>query len=472
MSDLQDPNNTATDAQKPNIEKPNEEATNANDQLMEIKRRLEQFNEEAKKLDQSITSSNEEGEKTEQQVDSAEIDNRSIYVGNLEYSTSAENLSEIFEKCGNIIRITIPCHRFTNHPKGFAYIEFGDEESVENAEKLNGTLNRGRQLAVKRKRKNVPGMSTTFRGRGRGRGRGNYRGGFNGHAPYGMPFMDDQSGAPMPGQMYPQVPPYGGYQRGRGVARRSARLTFFNDVLEIIHCRCGKVELEYQVLLENVQVVDVINPASKYPRLQIGAGNKREKTTTKPLLGHFKRNGVSPKMRVAEFMVSSDAVLSPGTTLNAAHFVPGQLVDLTAPSIGKGFAGAMKRWGFAGGRASHGASLSHRSAGSTGQNQDPGRVFPGKKMAGRMGGKSSTKLCAKVMKVDTRINCIWVKGPVPGFDGQFIRVRDSIKPNKPLIFPKDCTPPFPTYIPEKDATVPQEMVAKSGTRDPFVPTTD
>ncbi|KAJ1672595.1 hypothetical protein EV182_006873 [Spiromyces aspiralis] len=133
----------------------------------------------------------------------------------------------------------------------------------------------------------------------------------------------------------------------------------------------------------------------------------------------------------------------------------------------------MKRWGFAGGRASHGASLSHRSQGSTGQNQDPGRVFPGKKMAGHMGGKNSTTMCAKVVKVDVGLNCIWVKGPVPGFDGQFIKVRDSIKPTKPAIFPADCLPPFPTYFTEQDDPIPREMVAKTGgSHDPFIPASD
>lgn len=129
----------------------------------------------------------------------------------------------------------------------------------------------------------------------------------------------------------------------------------------------------------------------------------------------------------------------------------------------------MKRWNFAGGNASHGASLSHRSAGSTGQNQDPGRVFPGKKMAGKMGRKNSTKLCSKVIKVDTVLNCIWVKGPVPGYDGQYIKVRDSIKPNKKHIFPNNIIPPFPTYINSvNNEELPREMIARSGSKDPLI----
>lgn len=116
-----------------------------------------------------------------------------------------------------------------------------------------------------------------------------------------------------------------------------------------------------------------------------------------------------------------------GAVISAAHFIPGQYIDVTAPSIGKGFQGAMKRWGFKGGRASHGTSLAHRAMGSTGQRQDPGRVFKGKKMPGRMGGKSVTVQNLKIMKVDSELNVLFVKGAVPGHDMQYVRVRDALK---------------------------------------------
>ncbi|KAJ2691712.1 hypothetical protein H4R19_006303, partial [Coemansia spiralis] len=179
--------------------------------------------------------------------------------------------------------------------------------------------------------------------------------------------------------------------------------------------------------LDNVQVVGIVktnNP--KYPRLQIGCGTRSEKNTTKPMLGHFKAQGVAPKAKLFEFAVTPDAALPVGTKLTAAHFVPGQLVDVTATAIGKGFQGVMKRWGFAGGPASHGNSLAHRVPGSTG-NINPGRVYPGKKMPGRMGGKNVTVTRLPVMKVDTALNCIWVKGSVPGPTEQFIKVCDSAK---------------------------------------------
>ncbi|KAJ2349915.1 hypothetical protein GGF43_004345, partial [Coemansia sp. RSA 2618] len=179
--------------------------------------------------------------------------------------------------------------------------------------------------------------------------------------------------------------------------------------------------------LETVQVVSVVKTSSPdHPRLQIGCGVRKDKNTSKPMQGHFKVNGVEPKAKLFEFPITPDAALPVGTEITAAHFVPGQLVDVTATSIGKGFQGVMKRWGFAGGRASHGNSLAHRTPGSTG-NINPGRVYPGKKMPGRMGGKNVTVMRLPVMKVDTALNCIWVKGSVPGHDEQFIKVRDSIK---------------------------------------------
>ncbi|ORX81251.1 translation protein, partial [Basidiobolus meristosporus CBS 931.73] len=127
-----------------------------------------------------------------------------------------------------------------------------------------------------------------------------------------------------------------------------------------------------------------------YNAVQIGCYNKRIASTTRPLRGHFEKNGVDPKKKLMEFVVSKDGLLPLGTPISAAHFVPGQFVDVTATSLGKGFAGGMKRWGFKGLRATHGVSLSHRSIGSTGQRTDPGKVFKGKKMPGRLGGDRVT----------------------------------------------------------------------------------
>ncbi|KAJ2558374.1 hypothetical protein EV175_000821 [Coemansia sp. RSA 1933] len=225
--------------------------------------------------------------------------------------------------------------------------------------------------------------------------------------------------------------------------------------------------------LDQVKVVSLVktnNPS--YARMQIGCGVRKDKNVTKPLLGHFKSQGVEPKAKLFEFPITPDAALPVGTEITAAHFVSGQLVDVTAPSLGKGFQGVMKRWGFAGGRASHGNSLAHRTPGSTG-NINPGRVYPGKKMPGRMGGKNVTVIRLPVMKVDTALNCIWVKGSVPGYDGQFIKVRDSVKLSTQRLFPEGADVPFPTYVPGQSPSLPRETVAKvGGGRDPLAPASE
>ena len=143
--------------------------------------------------------------------------------------------------------------------------------------------------------------------------------------------------------------------------------------------------------------------------------------------GHFAKAKVEPKRRVAEFRVDPDALLDVGAELSVAHFIPGQFVDVTGTSIGKGFAGVMKRHGFSGLRASHGVSVSHRSPGSTGQCQDPGRVFKGKKMAGHMGAKRVTTQNLVVMAADAERGVILIKGAVPGSKGGFVLVRDAVK---------------------------------------------
>jgi len=164
-----------------------------------------------------------------------------------------------------------------------------------------------------------------------------------------------------------------------------------------------------------------------YCAVQIGMGTAKVKNVTKPMRGHFAKAGVTPKAKLAEFRVSEDALLEPGTALSVEHFVVGQYVDVAGTSIGKGFAGAMKRWGFKGLRASHGVSVSHRSHGSTGQRQDPGKVFKGKKMAGHMGDRRVTVQNLEVVGIDKERGLVLVKGAVPGARGRYVRVTDAAK---------------------------------------------
>jgi large subunit ribosomal protein L3 len=164
-----------------------------------------------------------------------------------------------------------------------------------------------------------------------------------------------------------------------------------------------------------------------YAAVQLGVGRAKAKNVSKPMRGHFAKAKVTPKVRLAEFRVSEDALLEPGAALSVGHFVVGQYVDVCGTSIGKGFAGAMKRWGFRGLRASHGVSVSHRSHGSTGNRQDPGRVFKGKKMAGHMGDRRVTVQNLEVVGIDQERGLLLVKGAVPGARGGYVRVTDAVK---------------------------------------------
>jgi large subunit ribosomal protein L3 len=164
-----------------------------------------------------------------------------------------------------------------------------------------------------------------------------------------------------------------------------------------------------------------------YVALQLGAGAKKAKNTTKAERGHFAKALVEPKRRVAEFRVSEDNLLPVGAELTADHFVAGQSVDVTGVSIGKGFQGGIKRWNFGGMRATHGVSVSHRALGSTGQRQDPGRTFRGKKMAGHMGQEAVTTLNLTVFRVDPERGLIILRGAVPGAEGGYVKVRDAAK---------------------------------------------
>jgi large subunit ribosomal protein L3 len=180
--------------------------------------------------------------------------------------------------------------------------------------------------------------------------------------------------------------------------------------------------------VEHCEVVATRRPEREgYAAVQIGVGMAKVKNVTKPMRGHFAKANVAPKAQLAEFRVSEDALLEPGTALSVEHFVVGQYVDVAGTSIGKGFAGAMKRWGFRGLRASHGVSISHRSHGSTGQRQDPGKVFKGKKMAGHMGDRRITVQNLEVVGVDKERGLVLVKGAVPGARGGYVRITDAVK---------------------------------------------
>ena len=165
-----------------------------------------------------------------------------------------------------------------------------------------------------------------------------------------------------------------------------------------------------------------------YLAVQLGAGARKAKNVSKAVRGHLAKAGVEPKAHIAEFRVSSpEALPELGQEITAEHFVPGQYVDCTGISQGKGFAGPMKRWNFGGLRATHGVSVSHRSHGSTGQCQDPGRVFKGKKMAGHMGAEQVTTQNLEVVRVDLERNLLLVKGAVPGAPGGDVVVNPAVK---------------------------------------------
>jgi len=183
--------------------------------------------------------------------------------------------------------------------------------------------------------------------------------------------------------------------------------------------------------VDEVQVVGVrTKEANGYAAVQLGAGKAKVKNVSKAVRGQFAKAQIEPKKQVGEFRVTDDALLEVGTALKADHFKPGQFVDVTAQSIGKGFQGVMKRHNFSGLRATHGVSISHRSPGSTGQRQDPGRVFKGKKMAGHMGDRRVTTLGLEVVAVDAEQGVIFVRGSVPGAKGALVRVRDAVKAKK------------------------------------------
>jgi len=190
------------------------------------------------------------------------------------------------------------------------------------------------------------------------------------------------------------------------------------------------------LLVDGVQVVAQRTPEKDgYAALQLGIGKAKVKNTTKPQRGHFAKAKVEPKRRLVEFRVDADKLVDVGATLSAEHFLVGQRVDVTGATIGKGFAGAMKRWNFGGLEASHGVSISHRSHGSTGNRQDPGRTFKNKKMAGHLGQERVTTQNLEVVATDAARGVIMVRGAVPGAKGSYVLVRDAVKRAAPKDLP-------------------------------------
>lgn len=188
--------------------------------------------------------------------------------------------------------------------------------------------------------------------------------------------------------------------------------------------------------LENCQVVaQKTAERDGYVAVQLGSGAAKAKNVSKPERGHFAKAEVEPKAILAEFRVAEDALVDVGATLSAEHFVVGQYVDVTGATQGKGFAGAMKRWGFGGLRATHGVSVSHRSHGSTGNRQDPGKVFKNKKMAGHMGDRNRTQQNLEIVMTDAERDLLFVKGSVPGSKGSWLLVADAVKEARPTDLP-------------------------------------
>ncbi len=180
--------------------------------------------------------------------------------------------------------------------------------------------------------------------------------------------------------------------------------------------------------LDNLQVIDQRTAdRDGYVAVQLGAGDAKAKRVSAPMRGHFAKAGVAPKRKIAEFRVSEENLVPVGEEIVADHYFAGQFVDIAGTSIGKGFAGAMKRHNFGGLRASHGVSISHRSHGSTGQCQDPGKVFKGKKMAGHLGAVRVTTQNLQVVKTDADRGLIMIKGAVPGAAGGWVTVKDAVK---------------------------------------------
>jgi large subunit ribosomal protein L3 len=212
--------------------------------------------------------------------------------------------------------------------------------------------------------------------------------------------------------------------------------------------------------LEDVQVVGRREmDRDGYAAVQLGAGKAKAKNVAKPQRSAFGKAEVEPKAKVVEFRVDEDALLDVGARISAEHFVAGQLVDVAGVTQGKGFAGAMKRWNFSGLRATHGVSVSHRSHGSTGNRQDPGRVFKNKKMAGHMGARNRTQQNLEIVRTDPIRGLLFVKGSVPGHKGAWLTVSDAIK------LPRHESAPYPAALVETAKPVEEQEHAPAGLVD-------
>src|ERR1700704_1250082 len=213
------------------------------------------------------------------------------------------------------------------------------------------------------------------------------------------------------------------------VAQKVGMTRVFNDAGEHVTVTVLKIE--------TLQVVAVRSEEKdKYTAVQLGYGKAKVKNVSQPMRGHFAKAKVEPKKKLIEFRVAKDAVLEVGAELVPSHFVPGQFVDVIGTTIGRGFTGSMVRWNFHGLEASHGVSVSHRSHGSTGNRQDPGRTFPGKKMAGHLGVERVTTQNLKIVQTDADQGLIYVQGAVPGHEGAYVMVKDAVKRALPKEAPK------------------------------------
>ena len=213
------------------------------------------------------------------------------------------------------------------------------------------------------------------------------------------------------------------------IAQKVGMTRVYNDAGEHVPVTVLKIE--------SLQVVGQrTKEKNGYSAVQLGAGLAKVKNTSKSMRGVFAQASVEPKRKIVEFRVSDENMLDVGAELTAEHFVAGQMVDVSGITIGKGFAGAMKRHNFGGLRATHGVSVSHRSHGSTGQRQDPGKVFKNKKMAGHMGQTRVTTQNLEVVRTDSDRGLILIRGAVPGSKGGWIEIRDAVKVAAPANVPK------------------------------------
>jgi large subunit ribosomal protein L3 len=236
------------------------------------------------------------------------------------------------------------------------------------------------------------------------------------------------------------------------VAQKVGMTRVFNDAGEHVPVTVLKVD-QLQVVAVRSEEKD------KYTAVQLGYGKAKVKNVTQPMRGHFAKAKVEPKKKLVEFRVTKDAVLDVGAELVPSHFVPGQFVDVVGTTIGRGFTGSMVRWNFGGLEASHGVSVSHRSHGSTGNRQDPGRTFPGKKMAGHYGHERVTTQNLRVVAVDDEKGLLLVSGAVPGPAGGYIIVKDAAKRARP----KEA--PYPAGLRKAAAPAPEAAAPEAPAAD-------